>query len=98
MEQELRINELFTFDLKDCREESIAKEQGNEGNTELETTAGKKRTSSVPTKGTRGMRKQPTTSVPTKGTHGMRKQPTTCNGCQETFQSSLGYSGIFILM
>ena len=80
MEQELRINELFTFDLKDCREESIAKEQGNEGNTELETIAGKKRTS----------------SVPTKGTHGMRKQTTTCNRCQETFQSSMGYSVIFI--
>ena len=82
MEQELRINELFTFDLKDCQDEWIAKEQGNEGNTELETTAGKKRASSVPTKGTRGM----------------RKQPTTCNRCQETFQSSMGYSGIFILI
>ena len=80
MEQELRFNELFIIYLKDCRDESIAKEEDNKGNPELGTIAAKKRTLDVPTKGARGV----------------RKQPTTCNRCQETFRSSLEYNDIFI--
>ena len=66
--------------MKDYRDESIAKDEDNKGDPELKTIAAKKRTLDVPTKGARGV----------------RKQPTTCNRCQATFQSSLGYNDIFI--